>query len=79
MPDAASSSPFALTDVKMFAILAAAHPLPPDRRSDFLVDVARELAALPIVGDGALHRVVMATQRKFILPFEQEHGTASAA
>jgi hypothetical protein len=42
--------------------------MPADRRSDFLVDIARELAGLPEIGDGALHRVIMAAQRKYFDP-----------
>jgi hypothetical protein len=57
-----------LTDAQMAAVLAASHPLAPERRSDFLVDVARELAALPAIGDGAVHRVVMVVQRKYFDP-----------
>jgi hypothetical protein len=60
--------PVRLSDEAMCAILGASHPLPPDRRSDFLEDVARELAALPMVGDGACHRVVMAVQKKYFDP-----------
>jgi hypothetical protein len=60
--------PVRLSDEAMVAILAASHPLPPDRRSAFLEDVARELACLPEVGDGACHRVVMMVQRKYFDP-----------
>jgi hypothetical protein len=52
----------------MSAILAASHPLPPDARGPFLEACARELAALPEIGDGVVHRVVMACQRKFFDP-----------
>jgi hypothetical protein len=37
-------SPIQLTDTQMFAVLAAAHPLPPHCRSAFLESCARELA-----------------------------------
>jgi len=52
----------------MSALLAASHPLPPDSRSAFLEHCARELARLPIVGDGVLHRVVMRVQRQYFDP-----------
>jgi hypothetical protein len=55
--------PLALTDVQMSAVLAASIPLPRDRRSAFLAHCARELAALPAIGDGAVHRVVAEVQR----------------
>jgi hypothetical protein len=60
-----SPQPLALTDEQITAVFAAAHPLSPDRRSDFLADVARELAALHEIGDGALHRIIMAVQRQY--------------
>jgi hypothetical protein len=67
--------PVRLSDEQMTAVFAASHPLPPDRRSDFLADVARELAALPMIGDGALHRVIMAVQRRYFdPPLESHHG-----
>jgi hypothetical protein len=51
-------------------VLAASHPLPPDRRSAFLEACARELANLPMLGDGAVHRVVSAVQARFFDPPE---------
>ena len=67
--------PLALTDAQMSAIWAASHPIAPDRRVDFLTDVVRELAALPMVGDGVLHRIVTAVQRKYFdPPLESHHG-----
>jgi hypothetical protein len=51
-------SPIALTDEQMEALLAAARPLPRDRRSAFLEHVARELASAPMLGGGAVHGVV---------------------
>jgi hypothetical protein len=60
--------PVRLTDAQMNAIWAAAHPLPRDRCSDFLADAARELAALPAIGDGSVHRVLMVVQRRYFDP-----------
>jgi hypothetical protein len=54
-----SNAIVALTDRQMSALLAASYPLPPDRRGPFLEECARELSALPAIGDGAVHRVVM--------------------
>jgi hypothetical protein len=62
MPDT-TLSPVRLTDEQLTAVFAAAYPLPPDRRSEFLEHIARELANLPEVGDGSLHRVIMTVQR----------------
>jgi hypothetical protein len=44
------------------------YPLPADRRSAFLIDIATELSGLPEIGDGALHRVIMITQRRYFAP-----------
>jgi hypothetical protein len=60
--------PVRLTDAQASAVFAAAHPLASDRRSDFLTDVARALSRLPMVGDGAVHRVVIDVQRKYFDP-----------
>jgi hypothetical protein len=60
--------PIALSESQMLAVLAAAHPLPPHLRSAFLEHVARELAQLPMVGNGALHRTIMNVQRLFHPP-----------
>ena len=40
----------------MCALLAASYPLPPAARSAFLEHCAREIANLPELGDGVLHR-----------------------
>jgi len=67
--------PIALSDDQMSALLAASYPLPPECRSAFLEACARELARLPEIGDGALHRVIMAVQREhFDAPLETRTG-----
>jgi hypothetical protein len=60
--------PLALTDAQMDALLAASHPLPCHARAAFLEHCARELAALPELGDGVLHRVVTQVQRIYFDP-----------
>jgi hypothetical protein len=70
------SRPIALTDDQMSALLAAAHPLPADSRSAFLEQCARELAHVPMVGDGALHRIIMAVQRQYFDPPDLSRGHA---
>jgi hypothetical protein len=62
-----------LTEAQMMAILAAAHPLARGDRDAFLLEVAQLLQALPEVGDGALHRVIMTVQRKHFDPPELDH------
>jgi hypothetical protein len=68
--------PIALSDDQMSALLAAAHPLPPDSRSAFLAACACELAKLPAIGDGALHRVIMQVQRQYFDPPDLSHEHA---
>jgi hypothetical protein len=60
--------PIHLSDQQMDAVLAASHPLPPDRRSAFLEDVANEISRHPILGDGLLHRLIMQIQKKHFDP-----------
>ena len=61
-------SPIALTDAQLNTIIAASTPLPPDLRGAFLETCAREIAALPMIGDGILHRVIMNVQRRYFRP-----------
>jgi len=61
-------APIALSDEQMAALLAASQPLSPEVRGAFLEHCAREIAQLPMVGDGALHRVVMQVQRIYFDP-----------
>jgi hypothetical protein len=60
--------PIKLFDAAMIAVLAASYPLPPKSRSAFLADVAVALARLPEIGPGAVHRVIVETQRKYFDP-----------
>jgi len=68
--------PICLSDEQMSALLAASHPLPPDSRSAFLEHCALELARLPIVGDGVLHRVIMQVQREYFDPPDLSAGAS---
>jgi hypothetical protein len=63
-------TPVALSDQQMMAILAAAAPLAARDRNPFLLEVAQLLQALPEVGDGALHRIIMQVQRRHFDPPE---------
>jgi hypothetical protein len=65
MPDTDISP---VSDMQLDAVLAAAHPLPPDRRSAFLAEVARTLASERVIGDGLLHRVIAHVQRQYFDP-----------
>jgi hypothetical protein len=57
-----------LSDEQMTAILAASMPIPFNRRTVFLAEVASALNQLPEIGDGALHRVIMEIQRRHFDP-----------
>ena len=52
----------------MCALLAALHPLPPAVRSAFLEACAKEIANLPELGDGALHRTIVRIQHEYFDP-----------
>ena len=43
-------------------------PLHPRDCDAFLQTIATELAALPVVGDGAVHRAVAEVQKRFFSP-----------
>jgi hypothetical protein len=46
----------------------ACRPLQPTDRDRFLKDIAVELAALPMLGDGAVHRAIVVQRRHFDPP-----------
>jgi len=56
--------PIHLSDSELTAIMDAARPLQVHQRDAFLRDVATELAALPVIGNGALHRIITTVQRR---------------
>jgi hypothetical protein len=68
-----TTTPIALTDEQMDAVMRAAAPLLPQDRSAFLEEVARELAVLPEVGNGSLHQVIARVQQRHFTP-PSEHG-----
>jgi hypothetical protein len=45
-----------------------AQPLCPEDRSSFLAEVAAELRASPVVGDGLVNRIGAELQRKYLRP-----------
>jgi hypothetical protein len=71
-----SPAPLSLSDAQLNAIIAASTPLPPDLRGAFLAACANEISALPMIGDGNLHRLVMVVQRRYFRPPLEtvEHG-----
>jgi hypothetical protein len=56
--------PVRLTDAELSVVLNACRPLQPCDRDQFLKDIAAELASLPMLGPGAVHRVIATVQRK---------------
>jgi hypothetical protein len=60
--------PLRLTDAELTAILNACRPLQPRDRDQFLKDIAAELASLPMLGDGAVHRAIVSVQRRHFDP-----------
>jgi len=65
--------PLALSDDQMTAILRAAEPLDPDRRSDFLRDVAAALQGREL-GDGLVGRICSEMQRRYLVPPDLFNG-----
>jgi hypothetical protein len=57
-----------LSDNQLSIITAAAHPLQPRDRSEFLEAVAARLAGVGELGDGTVSRVCRETQRSFFDP-----------
>jgi hypothetical protein len=60
--------PIALSDEQLAAVMTAAEPLALADRAAFLEDVAAALAVLPILGNGAVSRVVRETQSRYFHP-----------
>jgi hypothetical protein len=53
-----------LTDSELDVVMCAARPLAVQDRDPFLQEVAERLAALPHLGEGAVHRVCAEVQRR---------------
>ncbi len=60
--------PIALSEAQMLALLAASHPLPVAARPAFLEACAKEIASLPELGDGVLHRTIVRIQHEYFDP-----------
>ena len=66
--------PIALSEAQMLALLAASYPLPPAARPAFLEACAKEIANLPELGDGILHRMIMRVQKLYFDPPDIDGG-----
>jgi hypothetical protein len=64
----------ALDDDELTTLMHLAQPLDPDLRDDFLRAVAGELEQHAERGDGLVHRVAAAAQRKFLSPLSATAG-----
>jgi hypothetical protein len=64
--------PVRLSDAERAAVQAAAAPIHPSQRDDFLKAMAKELERLPVVGLGAVHRVAAQLQKKFAVTGHSE-------
>jgi hypothetical protein len=60
--------PISLSDSELVAIMDACRPLPLYTRDRFLRDIAAELAAVPMLGPGAVHRTIVVVQRRHFDP-----------
>jgi hypothetical protein len=60
--------PIHLSDDELTAVMNACRPLQPRDRDQFLKDIAAELAALPMLGAGAVHRVIREVQHRHFDP-----------
>ena len=60
--------PLALTDAELQAVFDACRPLQPRDRDAFLKDLAEEVTRMPVIGPGALHRVIATVQRRHFDP-----------
>jgi hypothetical protein len=60
--------PLKLSDAELDAVLAAARPIAPDRRDEFLQAVVDALAGLSELGPGAVYRAIRTVQKQFFEP-----------
>ena len=65
-----------LDDAEIEQVMAAAAPLPPEARADFLRLVMIELGGCPEVGEGAVYRAVVTIQHRFLSQTEGRARTA---
>jgi hypothetical protein len=69
--------PLSLSDDEYAAVMAAAAPIHPLQRDDFIRSLAVELERHPVIGPGAVHRCAADLQRKFTVTARAETSLAS--
>jgi hypothetical protein len=62
-----------LSDSELDAVMAAARPLPVERRDAFLQAVAGALQGCRELGPGVVHRICVTAQREFFDPPDLSH------
>jgi hypothetical protein len=67
-PGALPMPPIRLTDSELDAVMAAARPIPIERRDAFLQQVAVTLQGCNEIGPGVVYRVAAQVQREFFDP-----------
>ena len=70
--------PLNLSDDEYSAVMAAAAPIHPLERDDFLRTLAGELERHPVVGLGLVHRLCADLQRRYVVTARAEAATAAA-
>jgi hypothetical protein len=70
--------PIRLSDSELDAVMAAARPLPVERRDAFLQAVAGALAGCGEIGPGVVHRICAETQGRFFDPPDLTHPSRRA-
>ena len=64
-----------LSDAEYVVVQAAAAPIHPLQRGEFLQALATELEKHPVVGPGLVHRVAAELQRRYVVEARTEAGT----
>jgi hypothetical protein len=68
-----------LSDRGLEIVMAAAHPIAPAMRSQFLEAVAQRLAGVPELGDGVVSRACRELQGQFFEPPDTSRSAAGGA
>jgi len=71
-------TPLSLSDDEYSAVQAAAAPIHPHQRDDFLRSLAAELERYPVIGPGLVHRLAADLQRRFVVAARKETETGAA-
>ena len=64
--------PLSLSDEEYSAVMAAASPVHPSQRDEFLRTLADEIVQQPAIGVGLVHRLAADLQRRYIVEARDE-------